>query len=147
MVASVIHSLSVPRGMVLALEGRSFLLNRRWRTVPLPTSSETSYEWELQSRSLAPGSPFILRIFTDEGIELRRNARCPLFLPNYISLDSPNVEGVDEIFRSNTIYYLDATKCVLQNTWFTDSDESERYGPYFLNAAMPVMTSVAVCIR
>jgi hypothetical protein len=82
----------------------------------------------------------------DDGAKFRRNARCPLFLSNYISLDSPNLEGIDEIFRDNTIYFLDATTCVMQNTWLTSALESKIYGPYFLNMDIPLMRSTAVVL-
>jgi hypothetical protein len=122
------------------------IMNKRWRTVPDSTSLDNAYEWELQSRSLAPGSPFVLKIFMHTGIEMHRNARCPLFLSNYISLDSPNLQGVDEIFRDNTIIFLDATTCVLQNTWFTAALESAACGPYFLNREIPLMRSVLTTV-
>jgi hypothetical protein len=133
-----------PCGQVLGIEGRSCLLNRRWRVVPEGNSLINCYEWELQSKSSKPGSPFTLKIFQENGREVSRNARCPLFLDNYISLDSPNEEGVDEIFRDNTICYLDDKTCTLQNTWFTGAVESRENGPLFLDHDIPRMRSVIV---
>lgn len=139
-------SIAQPYGHLVGTDARLQVLNKRWRTVPDPKSLSCPYEWELQSRSLAPGSPFILKNFMDDGAKFRRNARCPLFLSNYISLDSPNLEGIDEIFRDNTIYFLDATTCVMQNTWLTSALESKIYGPYFLNMDIPLMRSTAVVL-
>ena len=128
-----------PCGSVLGTDARSHIINRRWHV-----DGEFPYEWELQSTSSCPESPFKLQIFLENGVELTRNARCPLFLQNYICLDSPNFTGVDEVFRDNTIYYLAEGKCWMQNTWFTGKRETREYGPYFLNKKMPVMKSIRV---
>jgi hypothetical protein len=138
------HSVSHSHGKIIGSDARVHIMNRRWRVVPEVASLDNGYEWELQSRSSAFGSPFKLKIFMENGVEISRDARCPLFLTNYISLDSRNWEGVDEIFRDNTIYFLNATTCVLQNTWFTGVLESKKYGPYFLNVDVPLMRSVEV---
>jgi hypothetical protein len=140
-IMAMMHSLTPLRGLLVGPDARPYLLNRRWRTVPPPESSDTPYEWELQSRTLAPNSPFVLRIFKEDGVESRRNARCPLFLPNYISLDSIDSPDTNDIFKSNTIYYLDATKCVLQNTWFARTPNPEIYGPYFLSNGIPLVSN------
>ena len=126
-------------GSVLGTEARSHIMDKRWRV-----EGEHPYEWVLQSRSSSPGSPFKLKIFMEGGVELTRNARCPLFLANYVSLDSPNLMGVDEVFRDNTIYHLEDGECWMQNTWFTGPRETREYGPYFLNKQMPLMKSIRV---
>lgn len=83
--------LTTPRGMILGTEALPHLLNKRWCTVPNTPLGE-SYQWELQCRHTVPGSPMTLKIFTRNGVELQRTARCPSFLPNYISLQSPNLQ-------------------------------------------------------
>ena len=140
---SVIHAMAQPSGEMLGRVAIPHLVNKRWRTVPSSTEHfDRVYEWELQCKTCVPGLPMTLKIFTEDGVEISRKARCPAFLPNYISLESPNLVGVDEIFRDNTVYYLDGTTCILQNTWFTGASESKAHGPYFLSADIPTMRSV-----
>jgi hypothetical protein len=141
---SYMQSLTAPRGMVLGSESRPHLLNKRWRTVPAFGSSEVPYEWELESKFLAPGSTFTLRIFRDDGVELRRSARCPLFVDNLIAIDSTNITTSDPIVGFNTVYYIDADKCVLQNSWFTGMQYEDSSRLYFLNKNTPLMTSVPI---
>jgi hypothetical protein len=74
--------------------------------------------------------------------DLCRKAHCPQFLPNYINLEPNNHSGSDQIFRDNTVYFLDSTSCVLQNHWFTSRVDDTMYGPYFLDVSLPPMRSV-----
>jgi hypothetical protein len=141
----LMQSSTLPSGLLLGSEARLAIVNKRWRTTPSALSVAPVYEWELQSRKSTPGSPFTLKIFMENGVILCRNARCPLFLSNYISLDSLNFEGVDEIFRDNTIYFVNRAACVMQNTWFTSAvDTTGMYDPYFIHRNIPLMRSVAV---
>jgi hypothetical protein len=142
--AHLSHASVSPCGQVLGVDARPHLLNRRWRTVPNPKSLESPYEWQLSSRSSVPDSTFTLKVWMANGAEITRNARCPLFLDNYISLESPNWDGLDEIFRDNTIYYMNDTTCVLQNTWYTGAIQSIEHGPYFLDYDFPLLRCVSV---
>jgi hypothetical protein len=128
------------------IDGRCSIMDRRWRVVPDGdySNSSKSYDWEILSRSSKIGSPYILKISMPNGVQFTRHARCNLHLPNYISLDSPNLSGVDEVFRDNSIYYLDSKNCVMQNTWFMDKNDVELYGPYFINKEIPLMRSIDV---
>jgi hypothetical protein len=134
---------SFERGQVLGTTAIPYLLNKRWRTVPVGENTET-YEWVLRRESKVIGSPTTLDIYLDNGLHLSRTAYCPQFLANYIALESPNLKGCEEIFRDNTVYFLDATSCTMQNTWFTSPSENSVYGPYFLGAPLPMMRSVLV---
>jgi hypothetical protein len=142
-------SVSVAReyGQVLGTLAIPHLLNKRWRTVSGPQTEDpdgkyNSYEWELRRQTQKPGSPTVLHIFLNNGVNLCRKAYCPQFLPNYINLEPNNHGGCDQIFRDNTVYFLDSTSCVLQNNWFTSRDDASLYGPYFLGASLPLMRSV-----
>ena len=106
-------------GCIVGSDARVPISNKRWRSV------SDSYEWELQSRSAVPGSPVVLKIFMDNGVELCRNVQYPLFLSNYISVDSPTFGGVDAFARDNTIYSVNDKACVLRNKWWTDELDSE----------------------
>jgi hypothetical protein len=130
-------------GQIFGTEARPHVFNKRWRTVPT-TPLSTSYDWELRRNMTVAGSPTTLLIFRQDGVKLERTARCPLFLLNYVTLDSPNLQGIQEVFRDNTLYFLDDTTCVLQNTWFTGALESSQHAPYFLDLHMPVMRSYIV---
>jgi hypothetical protein len=128
-------------GQVLGTLAIPHLLNKRWRTVSVDGEGQC-YEWELRRQTQKPGSPTVLHIFQSNGVNLCRKAHCPQFLPNYINLEPNNHSGSDQIFRDNTVYFLDSTSCVLQNHWFTSRVDDTMYGPYFLDVSLPPMRSV-----
>jgi hypothetical protein len=140
-----LQSLVSPCGQIFGTEARPHIFNKRWRTVPA-TPSDASYDWEIRRQTTMPGSPTVLRVFASNGLEYSRTARCPAFLSNYVSLDSPPVEGVDEVFRDNTIYFVDDTTCLMQQTWFLAARQALEHGPYFLNLDFPVLKSYRVDI-
>jgi hypothetical protein len=129
-------------GSLVGCNGLEHLVDRRWCVEAVPGGSAYEYEWELQSRSSQDVTPYELQIFLKNGVKIVRNARCPRILSNYIALDSPNLEGVDEIFRDNTLYFLNNHTCVMQNPWFTLGCETSFYGKYFTDKYLPCMSSV-----
>ena len=142
-------------GSLVGSDARVHLLNKRWRVVPEEYCAGRAYEWELLARpSTKPGSPFILRLFLPSGAMISHDVRCPLFLSNYICLDSPAVGKNRKHFldtrtpplgtcHANTIYLLSQTTCIMQNSWFRN-DFEETQSPYFLTTEVPLLRSVIV---
>jgi hypothetical protein len=110
--------------------------------MPASGDASTPYEWEIvESRPPHALRSHQLKIFTDDGDEFTRVARFPRFLTNYISLDSMNTMGTDEVFRDNTVLFISQHECIMQNTWFTGPEEYAVHGRFFLDG-LPTMRSV-----
>jgi hypothetical protein len=109
---------SLGRGRVWGTDARCNILNKRWRVVPSAGTSSIEYDWVLQSRAQhIVGSPYTLKLFLSSGVTLERSVRCPLLVKNYLCVETPNLQGVDELFQDNIVYHEDELTCVMQHTW------------------------------